>query len=92
MRPIMELTSRYRLESLIAAGGMGEVWRADDVVLERRVAVKLLRPEYVHDPVILARFRAEARYEGQLSHPAVPSREACWPRTGYLAGWVVNGG
>lgn len=34
MRPITELTSRYRLESLIAAGGMGEVWRADDVVPE----------------------------------------------------------
>ncbi len=71
MRPIMELTSRYRLESLIAAGGMGEVWRADDQILDRHVAVKLLRPEYGHDPVILARFRAEARYEGQLSHPGI---------------------
>jgi eukaryotic-like serine/threonine-protein kinase len=71
MRPITELTSRYRLESLIAAGGMGEVWRADDQVLDRRVAVKLLRPEYVHDPVILARFRAEAHYVGQLSHPGI---------------------
>jgi eukaryotic-like serine/threonine-protein kinase len=71
MRPITELTSRYRLESLIAAGGMGEVWRADDQVLDRRVAVKLLRPEYVHDPVILARFRAEAHYVGQLPHPGI---------------------
>jgi eukaryotic-like serine/threonine-protein kinase len=71
MRPITELTSRYRLEALIAAGGMGEVWRADDQVLDRRVAVKLLRPEYVHDPVILARFRAEAHYVGQLSHPGI---------------------
>jgi eukaryotic-like serine/threonine-protein kinase len=71
MRPITELTSRYRLESLIAAGGMGEVWRADDQVLDRRVAVKLLRPEYLHDPVILARFRAEAHYVGQLSHPGI---------------------
>ena len=56
MRPSTELTSRYRLESLIAAGGMGEVWRAVDQALDRPVAVKLLRPEYVHDPVILARF------------------------------------
>jgi eukaryotic-like serine/threonine-protein kinase len=71
MRPITELTSRYRLESLIAAGGMGEVWRAVDQALDRPVAVKLLRPEYVHDPVILARFHAEAHYVGQLSDPGI---------------------
>ncbi len=71
MRPITELTSRYRLQSLIAAGGMGEVWRAVDQVLDRPVAVKLLRPEYVHDPVILARFHAEAHYVGQLSDPGI---------------------
>ena len=44
MRPSTELTSRYRLESLITAGGMGEVWRAVDQALDRPVAVKLLRP------------------------------------------------
>jgi serine/threonine-protein kinase len=71
MRPSTELTSRYRLESLIAAGGMGEVWRAVDQALDRPVAVKLLRPEYVHDPVILARFHAEAHYVGQLSDPGI---------------------
>jgi hypothetical protein len=71
MRPITELTSRYRLESLIAAGGMGEVWRAVDQALGRPVAVKLLRPEYVHDPVVLARFHAEAHYVGQLSDPGI---------------------
>jgi len=71
MRPFTELTSRYRLESLIAAGGMGEVWRAVDQVLDRPVAVKLLRPEWVHDPVILARFHAEAHYVGQLSDPGI---------------------
>ena len=71
MRPSTELTSRYRLESLIAAGGMGEVWRAVDQALDRPVAVKLLRPEYVHDPVILARFHAEAHYVGQLADPGI---------------------
>jgi serine/threonine protein kinase len=40
------LASRYRLEALIAAGGIGEVWRAQDLVLDRPVAVKMLRSEY----------------------------------------------
>jgi serine/threonine-protein kinase len=71
MVPITELTGRYRLESLIAAGGMGQVWQAVDQLLDRPVAVKLLRPEYAHDPVILARFRAEAHYVGHLPHPGI---------------------
>jgi serine/threonine-protein kinase len=71
MRPITELTGRYRLDELIAAGGMGEVWRGWDGVLGRPVAVKLLRPAYAGDEVTLARFRAEARHAGRLSHPGI---------------------
>jgi eukaryotic-like serine/threonine-protein kinase len=65
------LASRYRLEGRISGGGMGEVWRAIDVVLDRPVAVKLLRPEYAQHPETLARFRAEARHAAALSHPAI---------------------
>jgi serine/threonine-protein kinase len=65
------LASRYRLEGRISGGGMGEVWRAVDVVLDRPVAVKLLRPEYAQHPETLARFRAEARHAAALSHPAI---------------------
>jgi len=50
---------------------MGEVWRAIDVVLDRPVAVKLLRPEYSQHQETLARFRAEARHAAALSHPAI---------------------
>src|SRR5256886_13975427 len=65
------LADRYRLESQIAAGAVGQVWRATDLVLGRPVAVKLLRAEYTQHPEILARFRAEARHAGSLSHPGI---------------------
>jgi eukaryotic-like serine/threonine-protein kinase len=63
--------SRYRLDDRIARGGMGEVWRATDVVLGRPVAVKLLRPGSAGHEENLARFRAEARHAGSLSHPGI---------------------
>ncbi len=65
------LAARYRLESRIAAGGMGEVWRAADLVLDRPVAVKLLPAGYAQHPETLARFRAEARHAAAVSHPGI---------------------
>jgi serine/threonine protein kinase len=70
-RTAVVLGGRYRLEDWIATGGMGQVWRAADLVLHRRVAVKLLRAEYAQHPETLARFRAEARHAGSLSHPCI---------------------
>ena len=70
-RAAVVLACRYRLEDWIAAGGMGEVWAAADLVLRRRVAVKLLRAEYAEHPETLDRFRAEARHAGSLSHPCI---------------------
>jgi hypothetical protein len=65
------LGNRYELQRLIAAGGMGQVWRAVDVALHRPVAVKVLRSEYTGDPTFLARFRAEAQHAASLSHPNI---------------------
>ena len=65
------LSDRYCLERRIAAGGIGQVWLAYDEVLERQVAVKLLRPEYAEHPETLERFRTEARNAGALNHPNV---------------------
>ena len=65
------LTERYRLDEPIAAGGVGQVWRAADLVLQRVVAVKLLRPEYAEHPETLERFRGEARHAGSLTHPCI---------------------
>jgi tRNA A-37 threonylcarbamoyl transferase component Bud32 len=65
------LAGRYRLDEPIAAGAVGEVWQGLDAVLERPVAVKLLRARYAQHADILARFRAEARHAGSLSHPGI---------------------
>jgi serine/threonine-protein kinase len=65
------LAGRYRLTDRIAAGGMGEVWRALDQLLNRQVAVKLLPTVRAGDESSLARFRAEARFSASLSHPGI---------------------
>jgi hypothetical protein len=62
------LGGRYVLDEQIGDGGYGEVWRATDTVLCRPVAVKLLHPRYTQRSEALARFRAEARHAGGLSH------------------------
>jgi hypothetical protein len=65
------LDDRYRLDERIAAGGVGQVWRAADLLLERAVAVKVLRPEYSDHPETLERFRKEAKNAGALNNPHV---------------------
>ncbi len=67
------LADRYRLLERIATGGMGEVWRAQDTLLDRTVAVKTLKAEYLDDQDFRARFRAEARHAGRLGHPGIAS-------------------
>jgi uncharacterized membrane protein YgcG len=65
------LADRYRLTARLGAGGMGEVWRADDLVLGRVVAVKTLVQGHAEDDEHRARFRAEARAAARLSHPGI---------------------
>jgi serine/threonine-protein kinase len=65
------LGDRYELHQLIAAGGMGQVWRGLDIALHRPVAVKVLRSEYTGDPTFVARFRAEAQHAASMSHPNI---------------------
>lgn len=60
--------NRYDLRARIAGGGMGEVWRAHDEVLDRPVAVKMLHAGLSDDPGFLERFRSEARNAARLSH------------------------
>lgn len=62
------LSQRYTLTEPIAAGGMGQVWKATDTVLDRTVAVKILNPALSQQSGFLERFRAEARNSASLHH------------------------
>jgi serine/threonine-protein kinase len=67
------LAGRYRLESLIASGGMAQVWQGTDDVLRRQVAVKVLHPHLAADATFVTRFRQEAVAAARLAHPGIVS-------------------
>lgn len=67
------LSDRYRIVTRLAGGGMGDVYKAHDLLLDRSVAVKILQPSLASDADVVARFRAEARAAARLSHPNVVS-------------------
>ena len=73
MNPNGLLDDRYRLLERIGGGGMAEVFLAEDVLLARQVAVKLLRPQFTGDEEFVSRFRQEARAAARLSHPNIVS-------------------
>jgi tRNA A-37 threonylcarbamoyl transferase component Bud32 len=77
MRPVHSIPrlvdSKYRMEQLLGRGGMGAVYRARDVRLDRLVAVKVVRPDLLHDDEAKRRFRREAQIVARLQHPAIVS-------------------
>jgi len=70
-RALVTLDGRYHVLERIAAGGMGEVFRAHDAVLAREVAVKVLHRSLSSDPGFVERFRREARAAATLNHPNI---------------------
>ncbi|MCT7661266.1 serine/threonine-protein kinase [Mycobacterium deserti] len=92
------LSGRYRLQRLIATGGMGQVWEGVDSRLGRRVAIKVLKAEYSEDSEFVERFRAEARTVAMLNHPGIAGVYDYGEtdmdgegRTAYLVMELVNG-
>jgi serine/threonine protein kinase len=66
-----QLLGSYRLIDRLGAGGMGEVWRAEDTRLLREVAIKILSERIANDPEWKARFLREARTIAQMNHPNI---------------------
>lgn len=67
------LPSRYQLLSKLGSGGVGEVWKAYDSLMEREVAVKTIRKEHRLNQVVNQRLEREALITGAIQHPGIPS-------------------
>ena len=65
------LDGRYALETLVGSGGMADVYRAKDRLLERTVAVKILHRQYENDTEFIARFQREAKAAARITHPNI---------------------
>src|SRR5262245_34620731 len=71
MLPLGTQLGPYQILALLGRGGMGEVYRARDVRLDRHVAIKILPEQLAQDPGRLARFQQEAKAVAALSHPNI---------------------
>lgn len=90
------LGGRYALAELLGGGAMGEVWRAEDRVLERSVAVKILLPALLADVKFAERFRREAKVLAALDHPGIVDvhdygESGSDPRVAYIVMELVGG-
>ncbi|MGD8329385.1 MAG: protein kinase, partial [Acidobacteriota bacterium] len=65
------LLGTYKIVSLLASGGMGEVYIAEDTRLERNIALKVLPADMASDPERLERFKREAKVVASLNHPNI---------------------
>src|SRR4051812_22513249 len=85
--------SKYKILAHIATGGMGAVYKAEDVELGRLVALKILRSNLAARPDLLERFRREARHAARLRHENVVTLYECGQAEGlhYLALEFIEG-
>ncbi|WP_329561587.1 serine/threonine-protein kinase [Kitasatospora sp. NBC_01266] len=93
-----ELGGRYTLTERLGGGAMGEVWRAEDSVLGRQVAVKILLPGLLDDATFMERFRREARLLASINHPGIvevhdygESGEEAEDRVAYIVMELITG-
>ncbi|WP_460267385.1 protein kinase domain-containing protein, partial [Clostridium tertium] len=67
------ISGRYQILRVIGGGGMANVYLAEDIILDREVAIKILRFDYANDNEFIRRFRREAQSASSLDHPNIVS-------------------
>jgi WD40 repeat protein/serine/threonine protein kinase/DNA-binding XRE family transcriptional regulator len=84
----------YELADRIGTGGFGVVYRANQPIVEREVAVKIILPKYANDPNFIRRFEAEAKLVARLEHPYIVPLYDYWrePGAAYLIMRLLRGG
>lgn len=87
------IAGRYQVEAQIGVGGMASVYRAEDIQLGRKVAVKVLHGQYAEDQEFVERFRREAKAAAQLQHPGIVAvyDTGSWDGTWYIAMELLEG-
>ncbi len=65
------ISGRFRVDDLIGQGGMGKVYRARHLALDRTIVLKMLKPQLLEDPTLVGRFEREAKAASRLNHPNV---------------------
>ena len=88
------LAGKYRIDGFLKRGGMGSVYRGTHVLLNKPVAIKLIRPELVASHDIVERFFREARAAAKLSHPNIVTVHDLGQETDgtlYIAMEIVEG-
>ena len=70
--PSLSESKRYDLKEKIAVGGMGEIWSAHDKLLDRKIALKIVRADIAASTSVCQRFERECRTVAQLQHPGIP--------------------
>ncbi len=87
------IAGRYQVEAQIGIGGMASVFRAEDIQLGRKVAVKVLHAQYAEDGEFVERFRREAKAAAQLQHPGIVAvyDTGSWDGTWYIAMELLEG-
>ena len=88
-RPGAKIARRYQIKRLLASGGMATIYEAYDIMLERPVALKVLRPQVGKMPELLERFLNEARH-GQASRSSCGSRARLWGGSSTFRSWSYH--
>ena len=88
------IEDRYRIEELLAEGGMGAVFEATHLRMDRRVALKIVHPDHMDNAVVVQRFQREVKAHGRLDHPNVVAALDCGTTKGgeaYLVTQLARG-